>query len=228
MEASPEQMPVLSRTSPDTLPFFTQSRTRVHNRDTRYPACHFSRRHIFLYLYPPMQSETGVSMTHHERGLSECVAQILIAFLVILVALIIIGAMTGVIPGLLQKSAFVVVTATPYQTGDGTHVILLYHKQGDRVNLNGTSQTDGVSEIAIMLTPSSGSPVLVRPGTTIKSTAWGPGQYLVIYETTPSGTYLYSDLPTVGMEIHDNDDYTVQIIDTKVNVLLHTLPVKIP
>ena len=166
-------------------------------------------------------------MTHHERGLSECVAQILIAFLVILVTLLIIGAMTGVIPGLLQKTAFIVVTATPYQTGDGTHVILLYHKQGDKVNLNGTSQTDGVSEIAIMLTPPSGSPVQVRPGTTIKSTAWGPGQYLVIYETPP-GTYLYSDLPTVGMKVHEDDGYTVQIIDTKVNVLLHTLPVKIP
>jgi hypothetical protein len=134
--------------------------------------------------------------------------------------------MTGVIPGLLQKTAFIVVTATPYQTGDGTHVILLYHKQGDRVNLNGTSQTDGVSEIAIMLTPPSGSPALVRPGTTIKSPAWGPGQYLVIYETAP-GTYQYSDIPMAGTNILPGD-YTVQIIDTKVNVLLHTLPVKIP
>jgi len=164
-------------------------------------------------------------MTYDERGLSECVAQILIAFLVILVTLLIIGAMTGIIPGLLQKSALIAVTASSFDTGPGTHVILLYHQQGDLVNLNGTSQTDGVSEIAIMITPPSGPPVQVRPGTTIKSSAWGPGQYLVIYETAP-GTYQYSDLPTAGTDI-PGGDYTVQVIDTKVNVLLHTLPVKI-
>lgn len=168
-------------------------------------------------------------MTHHERGLSECVAQILIAFLVILVTLLIIGALTGIIPGLLQKSAFIAVTASSFDTGPVTHVILLYHKQGDLVNLNGTSQTDGVSEIAIMLTPPSGPPAQVRPGTPIKSTAWGPGQYLAIYEPSSSpGTYLYSDSPTTEMNLLTNGDYTIQIIDSKVNVLLHTLKVTIP
>lgn len=165
-------------------------------------------------------------MDYYEDALSETIAQILIAFLVILVTLLIIGALTGIIPGLLQKSAFIAVTASSFDTGPGTHVILLYHNQGDLVNLNGTSQTNGVSEIAIMLTPPSGSPVQVRNATPIKSAAWGPGQYLAIYETAP-GTYQYSDLPTAGTNIPAGD-YAVQVIDTKVNILLHTLKVTIP
>lgn len=165
-------------------------------------------------------------MKPHESALSETIAQLLIAFLVILVALLIIGALTGVLPRMLQKSAFITVTASSYDTSPTTHVILLYHKQGDLVNLNGTSQAAGVSEIAITLTPPSGSPVLVRNATPLSTTAWGPGQYLVIYETTP-GTYGYSDQPPAGADLSDDGEYSVQIIDTKVNVLLHTLPVTI-
>jgi len=164
-------------------------------------------------------------MAHHDGALSETIAQLLIIFLVILVALLIIGALTGVLPKMLQKSAFIAVTASSYDTGPATQVILLYHKQGDLVNLNGTSQTAGVSEIAITLTDPSGLPFPVRNATPISSTAWGPGQYLVIYETSP-GTYGYSDMPPAGADIPDGD-YTVQIIDTKVNVLLHTLPVTV-
>ena len=164
-------------------------------------------------------------MTHHERGLSECVAQILIAFLVILVTLLIIGALTGIIPGLLQKSAFIAVAASPYETGPGTHIISLYHQQGDMVNLNGTSQTAGVSEVAIVIAPPSGSFVPVRSSTPpVHSAAWGPGQYLYIFW---DDGYYFADQPPAGEDLAEGE-YTIQIIDTKVNVLLHTLPVKIP
>ena len=165
-------------------------------------------------------------MAHNERGLSECVAQLLIAFLVILVALLIIAAMTGVLGNLLQKSALIAATASSQDTSPTTQIIVLYHKQGDMVNLNGTSQTAGSSEIALTLTGSSGSPFFVYNATPLHSAAWGPGQYLYIYETAPE-TYWYSDLPPVPGTSLTPGDYTVQIIDTKVNVLLHALPVKI-
>lgn len=163
-------------------------------------------------------------MAHHEHALSETVAQILIAFLVILITLLIIGSLTGVLTTMLQKSAFIAVTASAYDTSPTTQIISLYHKQGDRVNLNGTSMTAGSSDIAITLTTPSGSQFLVRNATLIQAVAWGPGEYLYIY---PQGSgYGYSDSPP-GAGTLPSGEYTVRIIDTKVSVLLHSLPVTI-
>ncbi len=165
-------------------------------------------------------------MAQHEGALSETIAQILIAFLVVLIALLIIGALTGVLTAMLQKSAFIAVTASSQDTSPTTQIIVLYHKQGDLVNLNGTSQAAGSSEVAIMITPPSGSPVAVHNATPMHTAAWGPGQYLYIYPD--AGSYGYSDLPPAPGTFLPSGDYTVNIIDTKVHLLLHKLPVTIP
>jgi hypothetical protein len=165
-------------------------------------------------------------MDRDERALSDIVAQILIAFLVVLVALFIVAAMTGVLTGFLQKTAFIAVTASPYETGAATDVISLYHKQGDIVSLNATSQSAGVSEIAIFLRGSTGGAQQVRNATPLHTAGWGPGQYLYIYPY--AGGYGYSDLPPPAGTSLPGDDYTITIIDTRVKVLLHTLPVTIP
>ena len=164
-------------------------------------------------------------MDHNERALSECVALILIAFLVVLVALFIIAAMTGVLTGFLQKSALVAVTADEYETGPGTTIISVYHKQGDLVNINGTSHTAGISEIAFTLTDPSGATTRVHNATPVHAAAWGPGQYIYIYPD--SGSYGYSDLPPAAGTALPSGDYTVIITDTKVKILLHSLPVTI-
>jgi type III secretory pathway component EscS len=44
-------------------------------------------------------------MVHHERALSDMVAQILIIFLIVLVTLLIIASLTGVLTKFLQKPA---------------------------------------------------------------------------------------------------------------------------
>ncbi len=165
-------------------------------------------------------------MDRDEHALSDIVAQILIAFLVVLVALFIVAALTGVLSGFLQKTAFIAVTAAPYETGTGTSVISLYHKQGDIVNVNGTSHSAGVSEIAIFLRGSTGGTQQVRNATPMHAAGWGPGQYLYIYPY--AGGYGFSDLPPAAGTDLIGDGYTVTIVDTRTKVLLHTLPVTIP
>jgi hypothetical protein len=166
-------------------------------------------------------------MTDRERALSECVALILIAFLVILVALFIIAALTGVLTGFLQKTALVAVTASAYPTGPGTQVIQVYHKQGDAVNLNNTAHTGGNSIVAISLVPPGGSPVLL-PFTGIPARdAWRPGESLYIFQDG-GGRYWYTDSPPAGETLSPLGEYTVIIIDSKAQVLLHTLKVTIP
>jgi hypothetical protein len=163
-------------------------------------------------------------MPHDERALSELVAHLLIAFLVIVIALLIISAFNGTLTRFLHAPGLAVVTATPYDTGTG-HIIRLHHEQGDAVNLNGTSQTGGKTEIALMLTSSSGPLVPVTNAATMGPEPWGPGQTVYIYKE--SGSYVYRDTPPPGSAI-PKGDYTVQIIDTRTMVLLHTLPVTIP
>lgn len=163
-------------------------------------------------------------MAPNERALSDIIAQLLIVFLVVLVTLLIIASLTGVLTKMLQKPAFIVVTASPHNTSTG-QVIVLYDKQGDLVNLNGTSQTAGSSEIAISLTKSPGSPVFVHNVTAMHARAWGPGQYLYIYPT--AGSYGYTDTASSAAPDLPAGNYTIQIIDTRAQVLLHTLPVKI-
>lgn len=163
-------------------------------------------------------------MARKDDALSETVAHILIIFLVVLVTLLIIASLTGVLNTMLQKSAFVAVTASSYDASPTTEIISLYHKQGDKVNLNGTSMTAGSSEVAIILRDPAGSEFLVRNGTLIQADAWGPGQYLYVY---PQGSgYRYSDQPPGAVSLPAGE-YTIRIIDTKVNVLLHSLPVTI-
>lgn len=165
-------------------------------------------------------------MDSNQRALSECVALILIAFLVILIALFIIGALTGVLTDFLQKPALVAATASPYEIAPGDHIIVVFHKQGEPVNLNHTAHAGGVSIVGISLTPPAGGPVLLPFSGTVHSDAWRPGEYLYIY-SDGSGGYIYSDIPLAGDAL-SSGDYTVQIIDTKAQVLLHTLPVTIP
>jgi hypothetical protein len=164
-------------------------------------------------------------MAYHEDALSETVAHILIAFLVVLVTLLIIASLTGVLTAMLQRPALVVATASQYNTSTGTHIISLYHKQGDAVNLNGTSQTGGSSDIAIMLKAPSGSPVFLKNTSPLHAASFGPGQRLYIYPA--AGSYGYADIPPAAPAGLDAGDYTVIITDTKAKVLLHSLTVTI-
>lgn len=151
---------------------------------------------------------------------------ILIAFLVVLVALFITAALTGVLTKFLERPAFVAVTASPVETGPGTSVIRLYHSQGDPVNLNGTTQSQGSVSIGFILTDPSGTSVFLPFTGTLHTTAWRSGDSLYIY---PGGTggYWYADAAPSSGGLPPGV-YTVRIIDTKANLLLHNLTVTIP
>jgi hypothetical protein len=162
-------------------------------------------------------------MPHHDRAISETMGHMLIAFLVIVIVLLVVASTSGFLTKFLQNPALLVVTAAPYDTTGG-HIIRLHNEQGDAVNLNGTSQSGGSTEISITLSPPSGSPILVtRDPTFISTTPWGPGQDLFIFPV--AGSYQFkSTTPTSPLTA---GDYTVQIIDARSKVLLHTLPVTI-
>ena len=162
-------------------------------------------------------------MEDHEQGLSDVIALLLIAFLIVLVALFIVAALTGVLSGFLQKSALVAVTASEY-TGTPNHIISIYHKQGDPVNLDGTSQTRGVSPVSMILVTPGGSSVQVHPIGTINTQAWSPGDFLYIYPD--AGGYGFSDeVPAAPPAFPATGKYTIKITDTKASLLLHSLDV---
>lgn len=156
-------------------------------------------------------------MTQSEHALSEIVSVILIAFLVIVVALFITMALTGVLTKMLNTPALVVVTASPITTSAGTHIIQLNHKEGNPVMVKGTPYAKGDSIIEIVLVDESGSYSLAGTGMTRES--WGPGNYLYIV-SSGTGGYELTETPTGTI---GSGDYKIRIIDTKTNVLLHTL-----
>jgi hypothetical protein len=169
-------------------------------------------------------------MKRSDRALSETMAHLLIAMLAIAAVLILTASLTGVLTNLLQKSALFSVEARPYETSNGFDIISLYHQQGDPVNLNGTEQYDGISTVSITLNTPAGQQVPVRNSGAIRHSAWTPGNYLYIYRDG-GGTYRFTDIaPGAGVVTSnlDTGDYTVIIMDDKVSVLLHSLPVTIP
>ena len=165
-------------------------------------------------------------MQRNERALSEIVSLILLAFLVIVVALFITMALTGVIDRMLQKPALVAVTAVPFDTGSGT-IIRLNHEQGDKVILKGTTQTKGSSIIEIMVLDPSGSSYTLLPAAGgITTDSWSPGDSLYIVQS--GGTFEYTDTAPATGDITTPGTYTIRISDTGAKVLLHTLDAKVP
>lgn len=164
-------------------------------------------------------------MKRTDHALSETLAVVFMAILVVVAALLLIGALTGVITNLLQKPALM--SAQVVQFNDnGARIIGVFHQQGDAVNLNGTAQTNGVSIVSITVIDPTGTEFPVNSDGTITHDAWRPGELLYIYKNS-GGSYVYSDAPPVGATSLPLGIYTIKIIDNKVNVLLHTLPVMI-
>jgi hypothetical protein len=126
---------------------------------------------------------------------------------------------------MLQKPALVTVQADQFDTTGGTHIISLYHNQGDHVILNGTSQTDGVSIITLSLISPSGSTFPLGRLTPMSQRAWQPGDMLYIYQN--GGSYGFSDTAPTGVASLATGTWKIIIQDDKVHVLLHTLPVTI-
>ena len=164
-------------------------------------------------------------MTHNDRSLSEIISLILLAFLVVVIALFITMALTGVLDRMLQKPALITVTAAPYDTSSGT-IIRLHHEQGEKVILKGTSQTTGNSIIEVLLvTPSGASHSLLPAAGGITTDSWSPGDSLYI---VPSGsTFEYTDTPPATGDLTETGTYILRITDTKANVLLHTVDVTV-
>jgi hypothetical protein len=184
---------------------------------------------FFLSLHTSKNHRHGFTMAEQrERALSETMAHIFIAILVIIATLLIIALLTGVMTKMLQKPALFSVQANQFDTTDGmAHIISLFHQQGDPVNLNGTSQNDGVSIVSFSLdTPSDGVVRLRYLGTSMSKNAWHAGETLYIYKSV-SG-YGFSEIAPTGAAVDlGTGTWTINIQDDKVQVLLHSLSVTI-
>jgi FlaG/FlaF family flagellin (archaellin) len=166
-------------------------------------------------------------MAQDEGALSEIIAQILIVFLVVIVTLLIIASLTGVLTKMLQRPAFVVVVAGQYNTSTGDHIISVSHKQGDPVNMNGTSQSSGGSIVSLSLTDKDGVLFPLQNAAPLQDTAWRAGDIFYIYKSGLS-SYAYSDIvPVAAGSGLDKGTYNVTITDDKVHVLISKIPVTI-
>jgi hypothetical protein len=169
-------------------------------------------------------------MTRPDRALSETFSVVIIALLVLAASILLIASLTGVITNLLQKPALFSVQAIQYNASSDTHIIGLFHQQGDQVNLNGTSQTRGVSIVSLIIIAPDGSQYPISAASaTMARDSWGAGDLLYIYKSG-SGSYVYSDAGPPGLSsasISPTGTYTVKIIDDKAHTLLHALTVTI-
>jgi hypothetical protein len=170
-------------------------------------------------------------MSTSERGLSETLSLVFMAILVAVAALLLVASLTGVISNLLLKPALFSVQVIQFNTSPGgAHIIGVFHQQGDSVDLNGTSQKGGTAIVSLSLIDTTGLSFTVSPDTTvpIQKDFWGPGDLLYIYSSDGGSSYVFSDeVPGSGVPSLPTGTYTVKIIDTKVHVLLNTLPVTI-
>jgi hypothetical protein len=167
-------------------------------------------------------------MDHPDRALTEFMALMLMAFLIILVTIIILGSFTGFFTKVLQKPALITVKAEQFDTSAGDHIIILSHLQGDAVNMNGTTQKNGVSIVSISLVDTGGTVVPVQKSASFTmGDAWSSGSKLYIYQNGGIGKYAFSDAPPAGGSNLPTGKYVVIINDDKAQVLLHSLPVTI-
>lgn len=165
-----------------------------------------------------------------EGGVSEILAQFLIIILVVLLIAIVIGDITGIIPKMLQKPALLSVKASGFNTTSGIHVISLLNQQGNPVNINGSSQTEGVSPLSFTLTTPSNTDVIVRNSSAIAKKAWNPGDRIYIYQV---GGYYYVTDDIDWLNIQPllpvpSGSWSVNVIDARIGLLLHKLPVDLP
>jgi hypothetical protein len=163
-----------------------------------------------------------------EQALSETLAVVLIGMLVIIATVLLIASLTGVMTKMLNQPALIVVKADDVSINGGIHAIRLSHLKGDAVNLNGTSQSEGVSIISFsLIEPVTNKvfPVTEDPLNKISKTAWRSGDTLYIYKSGSS--YVFSDVAPIAGDLGEGTSWTIIIQDDKVHVLLHTLPVMI-
>ncbi|MDP3564793.1 MAG: type IV pilin [Methanoregula sp.] len=165
-----------------------------------------------------------------ENGVSEILAQFLIIFLVMILIAFVIADVTGILPTMLQKSALLSVQASSYNTTSNVHVISLLHQQGNPVNINGSSQTEGISPLSFTLTHSN-TDVIVRNSPAIEKNAWKSGDRLFIYYQT-GGYYYVTDnltwLNSQGASVEvPSGSWSVNVIDAKIGLLLQKLPIEI-
>ena len=189
------------------------------------------RSHYQTFLFGRLQTyEYNLmhEMSRPENALSETMSIIFMAILIVVAALLLVASLTGVITNLLQKPAFLSVQVVSYTTSDNAHIIDVFNKQGDSVNLNGTSQKEGSSIVSlILINNGDGTEYPVGAAGPILHDDWGPGDHVYIYRN--GGMYVFSDAIPVGTAGSiPTGSYTVKIIDNKVQVLLGALPVTIP
>jgi hypothetical protein len=166
-------------------------------------------------------------MKRPERALSETFSVVIITLLVVAAAILLIASMTGVITNLLQKPALFSVQTLQYNTSANAHIIGLFHQQGDSVNMNGTTQTKGVSIASLVIIPPDGVQYPVHPAVaTMVHDSWEPGELLYIYQSGSS--YVFADAaPGSGVSSLPTGTYMVKIIDDKAHTLINALPVTI-
>jgi hypothetical protein len=165
-----------------------------------------------------------------DRGVSELLAQFLVLFLVIILVALVLGMVTGLIPKMLQQSALLTVKASSFTTTPGAHVFALQNQQGNPVNINGSSQAEGIARVYFTVTTPSNTLVMVSNSSTIAKKSWKPGDLVYIYQVsgyyfvTDDLTWLNAQGAAVGVPV---GSWSVNVLDANLDLLLQKLPVTI-
>lgn len=159
-------------------------------------------------------------------------AEIFIVLLIIALAVLITGMITGIIPKMLERTALLSAKADVVTTTNGYHVIGLLNQQGNAVNLNGSAQTGGMAPVSFTLADPDNILVSVQSAPTVTGDAWKPGGRVYIYWSggrfyvTDDVSWVNAQVVNIGIPV--SGSWSVNIIDNRVNLLLHKLPVTIP
>ncbi|MFA6225681.1 MAG: hypothetical protein WC620_05740 [Methanoregula sp.] len=170
-------------------------------------------------------------MPKNEDAMSESISVILIILLVLIAAMVVYIILFGY-AALALKSAYIVMRGAAANTSVGAETLKIFQFEGDAVYLNGNVKGNGVAPVKFNLRTPSGSMELVQTSPLITDNTWGSGDTISLYEDA-SGYWVIDNItariakiitlgPLVDMHV---GNYTVNVIDTKANVLIAQVPI---
>ncbi|MDP3565118.1 MAG: PA14 domain-containing protein [Methanoregula sp.] len=171
-------------------------------------------------------------MPKDEDAISESISIILIIFLMLVVAMIVYLMLFGY-AGLVEKSAFIALRGTAYNTSSGAASLAIFHMQGERVSLN-SSLGLGITPVQFTLKTPFNTTEKVYLSPVITDTAWQSGDTAYIYQdgggfwVTKNITRRVAQSGTLGPLVDlQRGVWTVQVIDTRAKVLIATIPIAV-
>jgi PKD repeat protein len=170
-------------------------------------------------------------MPENEDAMSELISILLIILLMLVAAMVIYIIIFGYAT-LAPKSAYIAMRGAAANTSVGAETLTIFHFQGDAVNLNSSVKGNGVAPVKFNLRTPLNTMVSVRISPLVTDNTWSSGDTISLYEDA-SGYWVIDNItariakvstlgPLVDMQA---GNYTVNVVDTKANVLIAQVPV---